>query len=101
MYELQAAVMETVSLPFLFFENSHADLPDGLVVAGVILTALFTPARSSFLSIYPFPLPAERFCLAPSNDALTLARGGFPRGLRPLLPPGRITVAPVINPKLL
>lgn len=37
-------------------------LPDWLN-AGV-LTALFTPARSSLFSIYLFPLPAGRFCLA-------------------------------------
>lgn len=46
---------------------------------GVVLTALFTPARSSFSSIYPFPFPAVRFCLAWCSDALTLAEEDFLR----------------------
>lgn len=47
------------------------------VLAGVVLTAFFTPARSSFSSIYPFPFPAVRFCLAWSSDALTPAEEDF------------------------
>lgn len=46
-------------------------------VLGVVLTAFFTPARSSFSSIYRFPFPAVRFCLARSSDALTPAEEDF------------------------
>lgn len=42
--------------------HTLSGVPDWLAL--VVLTTLFTPARSSLTSIYLFPLPAVRFWLA-------------------------------------